>query len=692
MYSTFQDYACITDSADRGRVAALEIRFVQIKAATKNVTALMHDIARQEGVPYGTLRRLYYAWRDGGAIAVADKRKLAKATPFSEVLAVYKTYCEQNKESNKGAWNAMLRDLRCGKLFGFGTWREIWAAENPGQRIPQVCPPAWVPRGWTYQNLEAKLRRDPRRLAAIAWNRQGAFAASSFVRDVIRTRYDVASHRQLPGGSVFQWDDAWENVMCTVRGMKGLFRPLGFHCYDIATGYHFQPWMKPRTFSKMEGTDRVKGDNLTEQMFRMAFAYHHLVNGINKSGVLHVLEKGTTAIREPVRQRIAKIPRFGALIRFSNSGAVNAPVLKGMFLGKVGGNPRFKSTVEGGHRISQLAMAFLPANMGHDADHLPESYGNMRKQAEETIAEVNEANLPVDIFPLLKLRFPTFEQYMQVYGAVSDTVNDATDHRLEGWVDYHVEEFRDPDDPNLWHPMSMLETLTPVTQERIQAMIAEDPSDMVRSRRMSRREAWYKWVRSGEVVKVPMSELQYFMDERDAKILTVTPKRTVEFTDSYFYGPGVRMVYSGQCLDSNGIPHMLSPGQKVRVYFNPCGELAGHIWVANMDDEPIGMCDLVEKAYWADDGAVKRLAGQKLQDTAYLLSDTRVRHLDEAAQQIADAAANRILVEVAKEQVAEPPRRVRAKSADVLGIASEAPAAEAEEEEVESVFNPLSIR
>ena len=118
MYSTFQDYACITDSADRGRVASLEIRFVQIKAATKNVTALMHDIARQEGVPYGTLRRLYYAWRDGGAIAVADKRKLAKATPFSEVLAVYKTYCEQNKESNKGAWNAMIRDLRCGKRRG----------------------------------------------------------------------------------------------------------------------------------------------------------------------------------------------------------------------------------------------------------------------------------------------------------------------------------------------------------------------------------------------------------------------------------------------------------------------------------------------------------------------------------------------------------------------------------------------
>ena len=656
MYSTFQDYACITDSTDRGRVASLEIRFVQIKAAERNRTALMHDIARQEGISYGTLRRQYYAWRDGGAIAVADKRKLAKATPFSEVLALYKTYCERNKESRKGAWHAMMRDFRCGKLLPFGTWREVWSAEFPGQAIPRSCPAAWVPRGWTYQNLEEKYRRDPRRLAAIAWNRQGAFAASAFVRDVIRTRYDVAARRQLPGGSVFQWDDAWENVMVTVRGMKGLYRPLGFHCYDIATGYHFAPWMKPRTFSKAEGSDRVKGDNLTEQMFRFAFAYHHIVNGINRNGVLHVLEKGTTAIREPVRQRIAQIPEFGALIRFANSGAVNAPVLKGMYLGRVGGNPRFKSTVEGGHRISQLAMAFLPANMGRDADHLPEYYAHMRREAEETLAAVNEANLPADIFPLLKLRFPTFEQYMQVYGAVSDAVNDDVNHRLEGWVDYHVEEFRDPDDPQVWHPMAFLDDLTPVTQERIQAMIAVDPSGMVRSRRMSRREAWDAWVRRDEIVKVPLSELPYFMDPRDAKILTVTPKRTIEFVDGYFYGPGVKMVYTGLCRDRNGIPSMLSPGQKVRVYINPCGELARHVWVCDMDDRPIGVCDLAEKAYWADDAAVKRLAGQKLQDAAYLLSDTRVRHLDEAAQQIADAAANRMLVETAKKAALRGPK------------------------------------
>lgn len=691
---SFEDYACITDSADRGRVAALEARFLQIRAAEGSSTALMRDVARQEGIPFGTLRRKYYAWRKGGAIAVADKRKVAKATPFSEVLAVYKTYCERNRESDMGAWRAMMRDFRTGHLFPFGTWREVWSAENPGEEIPPKCPGEYVPRGWTYQNLEAKFRRDPRRLAALAWSRRGAFAASAFVWDVVRTRYDAATGRQLPAGAVYQWDDAWENTLCTVRGMKGLYRPMGFHCYDVATGYHLPPFMKPRTFSKAGGADRVKGDNLTEQQFRFAFAYLHTEVGINRNGCLHVVEKATTAVRETVRQRIASIPVFGRLIGFATSGAVNAPVLRGMYLGKVGGNPRFKSTVEGGHRISQLAMAFMPANMGRDAEHLPEDYAARRREAEGLLAKVDEARLPAEVLPLLRLSFPSFEQYMQVYSAVSDAVNDDTGHRLEGWHDYHVEEFRDPDDPTKWHPMAMLDALTAVTRERVAALIAADPDGMVRSRRMSRREAWAGWVARGELVKVPRSEMQSFLDPRDAKELTVTPKRTIEFSDAYFYGPGVRMVYSATVRDRNGVPRMLAPGQRVRVYFNPLGELAHYVWVADADDRPLGMGTLVEKAFWADDGAVRRLAGQKLADAAYLLSDTRVRHLDEAAQQIADRAANRILVEAAREVAASPPATARAGAADVLGIGrEERPAAEdGDLEAAEPAFNPLSIR
>ena len=90
--------------------------------------------------------------------------------------------------------------------------------------------------------------------------------------------------------------------------------------------------------------------------------------------------------------------------------------------------------------------------------------------------------------------------------------------------------------------------------------------------------------------------------------------------------------------------------------------------------------------------AIIAAAKAKLVDMANVLHDTRSRNWEAAAEKIALEAGRKILVEVAKEQAYEPPRKVGVKSADVLGIASETPACEEEEEVVEEAFNPLSIR
>ena len=642
----YRDYALITDADDRGAVAELETWLVQLDGAAHRVD-MMHDIAAKTGIPYGSLRRKYYAWKAGGAIAIADKRKIRGAKQGDVLFERYKTLCEQNKESNKGAYDILMRELREGRLIGDKTWRDFWAAENPYCAVPARCPATWRPKGCTYQNLERKWRRDPRRLASLAWVRQGQFAAMKYVVDVPRSRFDNKTGRQLPAGAVYQYDDAWENALVMVPGKKGLFRVLGFHCYDVGTGYHFDPWMKPRDYVVVDG-DRVKGNNLTEQMFRMAFGYQMCINGFHRDGVLNVLEKGTTAIREPVRKRIAQIPEYGSLIQFTTSGAANTPAHQGLFIGANGGNPQFKSLVEGGHRIMQRAMAYLPENLGRSAAMKPEWYDNQKKYAEGTLAKLDGLALREDVLPLLNLRFRTFDQYMQIYGAVSDAVNDTPEHRLEGWVKYFVEEFRDPES-DTWHPMSFLEELSPVAQDIIERAIAADPAANVRSRRMSRREAFATW--SGEMVKVPLCEMQYFMDERDAKVLTVTPKRMVEFSDATFF-PGLKMKYTGVCTDRNGLPHMLAPGQKVRVYFNAW--IPDRIWVADMDDKPIGMAQMQERAYWTDTEHIKRLAGAKLHDMAYMLSDTRSRNVGAAAEKIAGEAAARILVETAR-QVAHNP-------------------------------------
>jgi len=650
--SVYESCAAIADSDERDRVAGLVCLFMELRDMKKGRVEEMQRRAASLGKPWKTVRNKYYKWLEAekrragsGAAAIADGRVCRARKPSTPIFGVFKTYCEKPGVDRKAAWRRMMIDFWNGEpiLPGGRTWRDVWSAEHGGRPAPDECPEKYTPYGWTYANLDARLANDDTARASLAWNQQGQFAAAKYVGDVLRSRYDAKTGRQLPAGAVYQWDDAWENLLVMARGKKGLFRPMGFHCYDVGTGYFCNSFMKPRDYTKVAGTDRVKGNNLTEQMFRMAFGYQMCVVGFHRDGVLNVQEKGTTCIRKPVQDRIAKIPGFGRLIHFAQSGAMNMPAHKGLFVGSVGGNPQFKSGVEGRHRIAQRAVAFLPGGVGSSAANAPEWLDAQKRYAEGVLAKVDLEKLPPDVLPLLRLPFLTFDQYMQIFWRVMDQVNMDDDHRLEGWVNYHVEEMRDPDSGK-WFSAAQFGMLSPVSQDYIRAAALADPAHNVRSRRMSRFEAWESW--KDEMVKVPLCEMQYFMDERDARELTVTDKRNIVLTDSTFY-PGQKMVYDAVCKDRLGTLRHLAPGEKVRVYFNAW--LPDHVWIADMEDKPIGMANLRDSAYWADTKHIQALAAQKLAEQAYLLQDTRSRHVDAAAQKLADETATRIFLTVAKE-------------------------------------------
>ena len=650
--SVYESCAAIADSDERDRVAGLVCLFMELRDMKKGRVEEMQRRAASLGKPWKTVRNKYYKWLEAekrragsGAAAIADGRVCRARKPSTPIFGVFKTYCEKPGVDRKAAWRRMMIDFWNGEpiLPGGRTWRDVWSAEHGGRPAPVECPEKYTPYGWTYANLDARLVNDDTARASLAWNQQGQFAAAKYVGDVLRSRYDAKTGRQLPAGAVYQWDDAWENLLVMARGKKGLFRPMGFHCYDVGTGYFCNSFMKPRDYTKVAGTDRVKGNNLTEQMFRMAFGYQMCVVGFHRDGVLNVQEKGTTCIRKPVQDRIAKIPGFGRLIHFAQSGAMNMPAHKGLFVGSVGGNPQFKSGVEGRHRIAQRAVAFLPGGVGSSAANAPEWLDAQKRYAEGVLAKVDLEKLPPDVLPLLRLPFLTFDQYMQIFWRVMDQVNMDDDHRLEGWVNYHVEEMRDPDSGK-WFSAAQFDMLSPVSQDYIRAAALADPAHNVRSRRMSRFEAWESW--KDEMVKVPLCEMQYFMDERDARELTVTDKRNIVLTDSTFY-PGQKMVYDAVCKDRLGTLRYLAPGEKVRVYFNAW--LPDHVWIADMEDKPIGMANLRDSAYWADTKHIQALAAQKLAEQAYLLQDTRSRHVDAAAQKLADETATRIFLTVAKE-------------------------------------------
>ena len=681
MTSSFADYALISDVEDRGRVAQLEPLFLIVKAAKGTGTQgiVLAECAARAGMKKKTFQNQYYAYIKLGVIGCADKRKVAKVRATPDILAVYKEYLEKFKGQEyfcAAAHRRMMSDFRMGRIFkGVGTWREVYRSEFPERPIPATCPVNWVPYGWSYPNLLERLKDDATHLASLEWNVRGAGAASRFVRDVMRSRLDHATGKQLPGGSVYQWDDAFENHLVTCPGHIGFYRPVGFHCYDVGTGYHMPAFQKPRPYSHTDDIDRIAGCNLTEQMFAMAFFYVHAVIGFHRDGVLHILEKGTTAIRDVIRQRLSGMPKYGRLISFKTGMAKCEAAHKGLFLGRFGA-PQAKSTVEGGHRYRQLEMADLPGAVGLSAALKPENLEVFKEHEEKFLAEISAADIPEDVARLFAKRHMNWDEFQVVSGVRSDIINDTTKHKLEGWgKGYHVDEFCDPDDPDKWYPMSVLDQMTPVTKERIEALMLSDHRHMVRSRRMSRREAWNTW--TDKLVRVPLTEMWYFMDPRWAKTLTVTPKRTIRFSDEKFYGKGVEMVYEAKVKDAEGRKKLLAPGQQVRVYFNCWGELQDHIWIADMDDNPLGMADRLKTAFWADPEQINEAVKAKLIDMAEVLHDTRSRNFEAAAEKIAIETGRKLLIEAAKE--VKPARRAKAACVRVTAGGVAVPAAQIED-------------
>lgn len=639
----YDDYDQIEDFDERERVSRLDARMREISGAKGNTMRLRAIIAEQEGIPLKTFERMYYAWRDKGVMGLADKRKLRTGGSINLALEDFKRYAENDKNGSKGGYEAFMRAFRGGAAFHFGTWRDIWKLEYRYEAVPEECPPRWLPKGWTYGNLMKLLAKDPGHLMQLAWTRQGQFAASKYTRSVIRSRIDPKTGESLPVGSIYQADDVWHNIMVYAPGSKGLFQPLEFAFYDVASAYKLGSFMKPRTYSYDEKTGLAKANNLNEFQFRTALAFVCIDTGFHKSGVKFILERGTTAIRENVQRRIAGIPYWGRMIHFETSGRMNTPAHKGMFIGNAGGNPRFKALCEGSHNIMHNATASLLGSRGRDAAHYHESANASERYAEGLLAKIDDLKLPEEVLKLLDLPFLTFDQYCQAFSALEDAVMERRDHRLEGWQNNQVQEWRISRDAP-WLGVDALAGMSAEELTAIRALIRKDPENLARMENMSRREVWRRGL--GDLVRVPEVELPNFMDPRDAKVLKVSAERTIVFTDKDYY-PGQRRVYSAQYTDRLGIPHCLCPGDEVRVYWNPWGNLSEKIWLCDKDDNLLGVSRLVTSAYWGDQEAIRRAAGEKMRDIAQTMAPVRGRHLEEAAEHSAMLDWNRRVMELA---------------------------------------------
>lgn len=637
----YDAYDVISDYAERERVSRLDRRMKELDSAPRKMAAYA-SISRQEGIPEKTLQRLYKNWKKGGLLALVDKRKLAHATPGSRFYSDFKTYAERDLNSDRGGYNAMLAAFRSGETFSFGTWRTVWQEEFPFEPVPSVCPINWIPRGFTYRRMNQLHNDDPNRKMSLAWSRQGQFAALATTLPVIRSRVG------LPVGAVFQADDVWHNVDVFAPDQQGTFQPLEFAIYDVASAYKVVSAIKPRI--KVMGKDgREVRDNLKEIQFRFAMQYLVCCRGFHKGGATFVLERGTTAIRENVQRRIAAVPVYGDLLKFEASGVLNTPAFAGVALGNAGGNPRRKSLCECAHRIIQDASASLPGNHGRDAAHMHESAANIKAYAEKEIELARK--IDPTLIPYLQLSILPFDKYLAYFQTIQDAVMDRTDHDLEGWVGREIVEYRLSRSSDVWLPFDSINDLSPDEATATIAVINQDRDNLLRQRRMSRREVWNAGQK--DLIKFPLFDLPAFADPRDARTAKVRLDGTIEFTDAVYY-PNQKKHYLAEVVDRNGLHRRLVPGTVVRFYWNPIGELSNHIWIADESDNVVGMCPILKTATWADPNSIKAALGQKMHQISETMGEVRARHLPDTVRALMARKFNEFLLESAKQAQVAP--------------------------------------
>jgi len=643
-YQAYQAYKVISDYDDVRRVSSLASRMGEIAAAGHGQRGLVvAKIAAEMGVSPSTLRRQFDKWRVGGDVAMADKRKIRKGERDNIFYSSFLEYARNAKNDFMCGYRDMLRDIRAGREFPFGTWRDLWARDFPYTAVPAICPANFVPRDFCYNTMMARKNRDAAVAMSTEWSRRGQFAALKYTLPVIRSRVG------LHPGEVVQADDVWHNFDVFATGIKGVFNPLEFAFYDVASAFKVVSAMKPRVMVIDPKTGKETRDNLKEFQFRIAVAHLMCDVGFYKGGITLVGERGTTALRETVLQRIAAVPGYGRLFKFQTSGVKNQPAARDVFMGNGGGNPRMKSLCECAHNILHNATAGLLGNHGRDAAHKTENQAAVIRYSEDILEQARR--IDADIIPLLQLPILDYSVYQRYFYAIESEVMDRTDHRLEGWQENHLTEYRlSLDAP--WRPIRELTDMPQDNATAVSAVISTNPAGLMRQRKMSRREVWAAGLRDLE--RWPIEYAPAFLDPRDAKDGVVRPDGTIAFTDATYY-TGQMKRYVAQYTDrKTGVPTRLSPGARVRFYWIPIGKLSEQIWLTDESDNIVGMCRQLKTAAWADPESIKVAMGQQMKQTAELMAETRSAGAGKAAAQMAAREINRALIEGAKVAKAVP--------------------------------------
>lgn len=639
---------------------------IEIASAPKaQRVRLMVQIAERTSRGFGTVRNKFYAYEKSGEAALVDRRRVKTMTAENPWLPCYMTYIENDLNTSKGGYRAMMEDFYSGKpMIGMiGTWIDVWKREKPGVAIPAVCPRDWVPHGATYANLQAIAKSNPDYFFAIAANRRGRKTASRYLLPVLTTRVG------LPVGAKYEFDDVWHNTDVMV-GAKAC-QMLEFAGYDVASAYKAMSVMKPR----ITRADGVR-DNLKEQQFRFALAGLLCRTGFHRGGVELIVEHGTTAIRDRVERQIRSIDGVGDLIRFSRSGILSEQVHAGLFIGNGGGNFKMKALCEGAHNILHNRTASLVGSRGRDAEHMHESEAALVKYEERLMAAA--AKLPPEFALKLQAGLMSAAEYEAAFYQIEARLMDDPEHRLEGWEAHVVAEYRYSEQSNEWHPWSEVEALMNGDEDqRLEAfavakLVARNPA-LKRIRPMSRREVWQAGQK--DLVRVDDWYMPSFIDwDKDLVELTVRPNGLMAVRNEMYFGRD-EVLYRASVKTRAGWSQELTPGRKVSAVVNPVTPETA--WIVDpADGHTLGTCAVFNRAPAYDRHAIEVAMGDQAADLAAKVLPIRGRHQAEAEGRAARMAGNLRVIKEAEAAKDAPTLMGAEKPLELGELAGSAPTEE----------------
>ncbi|MEI6492034.1 MAG: hypothetical protein WCO94_05760 [Verrucomicrobiota bacterium] len=589
------------------------------------ITRAMQSVARANGIAVETLERRYYTFKKSGFDwrALVDKRlvpEMWSTTGSSKLPADFiehwKTIQQryQRDTTGKAAHRALVRSWMSGEQI-------------PGYDFPPVPDlMTGIPRGWSYANLSRyKLTKYERKAVRV-----GRSSASAMLPKVLSTRVN------LQPGQMYVVDDQDYDVHTGFVGVnRKMTRPSGFNALDLSSGDDFFRGFKP-TILNPDGT-KQKLRQIDFDWFLVGILT--TVGYREDTGTVIVGEHGTAKSGKDFLARVQEATN--GKVTWDASG-IHGEQLCGLFRGQPRGNPRYKAARESWFSLLRSEMAALPGPTGKDRHHAPEENYGLDIYTRQIL---DAATARPDLADRLRLPVLRWDDFLFSVNAITDIINNRTDHDLEGWeaMGRITAEWRLVQDAP-WMPVQNLLALPPAQKAIADALIQQTPG-LWKNRKLSPAEVWGQ--ASGGLTKVSGAAVPVLLGPDAARPVTVTDDHSFVIEDGEISPEPMQF----DSALTNG--RIIEQGRKCLAYLNPY--VSTELQICDESGRWLGVAERVNRICKTDTEALARRYGHVRKIESALLAPVARRGSAIARERIEMRNANSQLLAGPKQNASRLP-------------------------------------